>query len=118
MVDRLIQRYIEPILVIECMQLGIDPRKIRDVKGCYPKPFEYDSHVQANQDGTYTIRIGIYNTKMAACIRTFLHELRHVKFYEDKQTHSELRCSFYAWKRYLQLMLSSRSIEQAIPHKD
>ena len=111
MVDQLIQRHIKPILAIECVQLGIDPCKIRDVKGCYPKPFEYDSYLQANMDGTYTIRIGIGNTDMAACIRTFLHELRHVKFYEEKQRHSELKCSFYAWKRYLQLLLSSQSTE-------
>jgi len=111
MVDQLIQRYIKPILAMECMQLGIDPRKIRDVKGCYPRLFEYDSYLQASPDGTYTVRIGIDNTDMAACIRTFLHELRHVKFYEQKQRHSELKCSFYAWKRYLQLLLSNKSTE-------
>jgi len=111
MVDKLIEEYIDPIIVTECMQLGIDPLKIKNVKACYPKPFEYDSYVQANHDGTYTIRIGIENTDMADCIRTFLHELRHLKFYEEKQRHSELKCSFYAWKRYLQLLLSSQSTE-------
>mgnify|MGYP001074947519 CR=1 FL=1 len=111
MVDQLIQKYIKPILATECIELGIDPRKIRDVKGCYPKPFEYDSYLQENQDGTYTIRIGIDNANIATCIRTFLHELCHAKLCEGKQRHSELKCTFYAWKRYLQLLLSNQSTE-------
>ena len=104
--DQHIQKYLKPILAKECTQLGIDPGKIRDVKSCYPKPFEYNSYLQANKDATYTIRIGNSNTGMAACIRSFLHELRHVKFYEERKKHSELKCNLYAWKRFLQLLIS------------
>lgn len=105
-VDRLIQRYVKPILEQECRRLNIDPCKIKAVKGCYPEPFEYSAYLQPLGDGTYNIRIGTNLDNIGDCVRAFLHELRHMKYCEENKKDSELRCHLYSWERYLQLLLS------------
>ena len=107
----LIQRYVKPILEQECQRLNVDPCKIKAVKGCYPKPFEYSAYLgiypdEFSPNRTYEIRIGTDLDNVGDCVRAFLHELRHLKFCEENKRHSELKCHLYSWKRYFQLLFS------------
>jgi len=109
--DDLIRLYVYPILEEECKRLGIPRGFVLGVYACYCKEGIVGFVEKVPADGKVEgvrIRIGECNQSKKEILKTFFHEMYHVKEeWEGKRRRfSELRANLYAELRFLQIILS------------
>lgn len=107
----IIQTYIRPLLNSECRRLGMPPSFVRNVRGVYPKHWEFNSVCRSiGEDGSSLqgggevacVEIGIDSTIRTPSrgLMDFWHEIYHAKeFYRGKRRTSEFKATLYSWRR-------------------